>query len=266
MSNNATIRPLITLAADREVNAVRRFANACEKLTLGRLAQMYRAEMDQAPSRASVGKSYLIDTHHGVPSTGSSTTRDEEHLALAIFNQHRPPSAGLRLPGGEDLHILEYQLPLKARRNDTGVGKVDLFGITASGQAAIVELKAARGGDTPLRALLEGLAYAAIVQANLAMIRKEVQQRYSLVTATETPRLIVMAPEEYWAGFRARLARGWEDQIQAVADRILQGTGVAVAFIALRNWCFVRGLAGKRPVLSGSLVCAPAFVAPRDIA
>ena len=260
VNNNASVRPLITLAADREVNAARWFADACERLTREELAQKYQIEMEQAPSRASVGKSYLIDTHHGVPSTGSSTTRHEEHLALAIFNQHRPPSAGLQIPDGEELHILEYQLPLKARRSDAGVGKVDLLGITASGQAAIVELKAAQGGDTPLRALVEGLAYTAIIEANLAGLREEVQQRYSRTMTTDTPRLIVMAPEEYWARFRARLAAAsWENQLRAVADRIAEGTGVAVDFVALRNWLFVPGLGRTRPVLAGSVLCLPAL-------
>jgi hypothetical protein len=259
-NTSGVARPLIALATDRELTAGRRFGEACTRLTQEDLVQAYQTEMENAPQRASVGKSYFVETHEGIPSTGADTKRHEEHFALAIFNQHRPPNAGLQLPDGEELHILDYQLPLKAKRSDTGVGKVDLFGVTASGQATLIELKAAGGGDSPLRAALEGLAYAAIIQANLTTIRKEAQQRYSLTINMDVPRLIVMAPEEYWLGFRARLVpRGWQDQLLAVADRILQGTGVAVGFVALRNCPFVHGLAGTRPVLDGDLVCLPAL-------
>lgn len=254
------LRPLISLATDREVNTPGLFVQTCERLTWEELAQHYQVEMAHAPNRAGVGKSYLVATHQGIPSTGTFTNRNEEHLALAIFNRYRPPSAELQLPDGEELHILDYQLPLKARRTDSGVGKVDLFGITGSGQAAIIELKAAKGGDTPLRALLEGLAYTAIVQANVATLRQEVQQRYDLTIATDVPSLFVMAPEEYWSAFRARLAgRDWEDRLRALAERIMQGTGVAVNFVALSNWSFAHGLEGTRPVLDGSLVCMPAL-------
>lgn len=260
MNNNAVVRPLISLATNRAVNTPKLFVETSERLTGEELAQHYRAEMENAPDRASVGKSYLIDTHHGIPSTGTRTSRNEEHFALAIFNQHRPPSAGLQLPDGEELHILEYQLPLKARRSDLSVGKADLFGITGSGQAAVIELKAARGGDTPLRALLEGLAYTAIVQANLATLRKEVQQRYSRTITADTPRLIVMAPDDYWSRFRSRRGtKGWENQLQTLADRILLEIGVAVDFVALRNWSFAHGFERTRPVLDGSLACLSAL-------
>lgn len=257
MDGTTPVRPLISLANCREVKILGLAGAACERLTQEELAQGYLAEMAHSPDRASVGKTYLSHTRDGVPGTGTFTNRNEEHLAIAIFNAYRPPAAGLQLPNGEELHIVDYQLPLKARRSDSGVGKVDLFGVTGSGQAAVVELKAATGGDTPLRAVLEGLAYTAILQANLATIRKEVLQRYSLMITSDVPRLIVMAPEEYWAGFRTRLPKGWEEQVEALADRILQGTGVAVDFVALGNWDFVRGLAATRPVLHGPLVCVP---------
>jgi hypothetical protein len=43
-------------------------------------------------------------------------------------------------------------------RPDRGLGKVDLLGVVA-GILSVVELKCASGSDTPLRALVEGLAY-----------------------------------------------------------------------------------------------------------
>jgi hypothetical protein len=230
-----------------------------QALIEAQLVEKCLTEMENAPSRGSVGKSYLIASHDGIPSTGDSTKRHEEHLALAVFNHYQPPNAGLHLADGDELHILEYQLPLKAKRGDAGVGKVDLFGITTSGQPVVIELKAAGGGDTPLRALLEGLAYAAIIQANLAAIRREVQQRYSRTITADVPRLIIMAQED-WAKYRARLAaEECGRQLQMVADRILQGMGVQVDFVALQNATFVHGRRGTRPVLDSAVTCVPAF-------
>ena len=48
-----------------------------------------------------------------------------------------------------------------------GVGKVDLLGLLSTGECCVLELKAASGSDTPLKAMLEALGYAAIVEANL---------------------------------------------------------------------------------------------------
>jgi hypothetical protein len=121
----------------------------------------YRLEMTHAPHRRAVNRPYLVDLHGGVPSTGEHTSRHEEHLALALFNDYHIPNAGLRMPDSVEVQLVTYQMPLQASRRDVGVGKVDLFGITAAGQATVIELKGAGGNDTPLRALLEGLAYAA---------------------------------------------------------------------------------------------------------
>jgi hypothetical protein len=48
--------------------------------------------------------------------------------------------------------------PDRSDRPDRGLGKVDLLGVVA-GILSVVELKCASGSDTPLRALVEGLAY-----------------------------------------------------------------------------------------------------------
>ncbi len=81
--------------------------------------------------------------YDGVPGSGVATNRDEEHVALAIFNAFRPPNPGLNLPNDEPLYVLDYQIPLKATNPDAGVGKVDLFGVTSYCQPTIIELKVA---------------------------------------------------------------------------------------------------------------------------
>ncbi|MFT5153547.1 MAG: hypothetical protein ACI841_003548 [Planctomycetota bacterium] len=56
------------------------------------------------------------------------------------------------MPDGRPLELIHYQTPLKARQDDAGLGKVDLFGLLDARLPCLVELKV-RGGDTPLRAL-----------------------------------------------------------------------------------------------------------------
>jgi hypothetical protein len=256
MHDNAVTRPLITLCGERGVKALSLFSETCRKLTQEDLASWYHTEMTNAPDRWAVGKRYLIDSHQGIPGTGDFTNRDEEHLALAIFNQYRSPNSRLKLPNGEELRMLEYQLPLKAKQNDAGVGKVDLFAITLSGRACVIELKAARGGDTPLKALLEGLAYAAIIQANIASIHKEVQARYHLEINSDFPAVIIMAPEEYWSRFRANPAAGrWESSLQDLGYRIQNGIGVSVSFITLSSAAFTYGLKGTCPSSESAITC-----------
>ena len=56
------------------------------------------------------------------------------------------------------LKIIDYQTPLKARQADSRIGKIDLLGLVGD-RLTVIELKAGGGSDSPLRALLEGLAY-----------------------------------------------------------------------------------------------------------
>ena len=76
-------------------------------------------------------------------------------------------------PGGGPFRVVAYQVPLKARRSDP-VGKVDGVALLGDGRCCLVELKAPSGrGDSPLRALLEVLSYAAVIDANRAAFDKE---------------------------------------------------------------------------------------------
>jgi hypothetical protein len=154
-------RPLVTQSQEKDVTAVSRFARAAREITGVQLAEWYRLELGSAPKRADHDKLYFVG-HDRIPGTGDFTNRGEEHLAIALFNEYRPPNAGLPLPGGEPHAILDYQFPLKARQSDRGcVGKIDLLGAFPSGRLCIIELKRISEGtpETPLRALLEGLAY-----------------------------------------------------------------------------------------------------------
>jgi hypothetical protein len=104
---------------------------------------------------------------------------------------------GFQLGETDELDLLDYQVPLKARQADRGIGNIDLLGVTASGRIAVVELKVTSSsskGDNPLRALLESLAYCAIVEANAPDISSEIENTFISDTAAGRPDLVVMGP------------------------------------------------------------------------
>lgn len=100
------------------------------------LCDEYMALRQAAPRRALSGKSYFLG-HTGVASARGNSNRLEEHCAIALVN------LGRRWPrtDGGWFRILDYQVPLKARRSDARIGKIDLLGITNLGRLVIIELK-----------------------------------------------------------------------------------------------------------------------------
>jgi len=243
--------PLVTQSQEKNVTAVSRFARAARETTGVQLAEWYRRELAAAPKRADHDKLYFVG-HDGIPGTGDFTNRGEEHLAIALFNEYRPPNAGLPLPGGEPLAILDYQFPLKARQSDRGVGKIDLLGSFPSGRLCIIELKRISGGtpETPLRALLEGLAYAAIVQANIQAIATEARASQGREISHEIPAVMAMAPQAYWEYYHNKPQAGpWRVAMQELATSVEDTLSTPVLFLALGECVVSLGLQGKRPTL-----------------
>lgn len=159
------------------------------------------------------------------------------------------------------IRLLDYQLPLKARRDDHGVGKVDLLGITEGARLSLLELKVGgQSPDTPLRAVVEGLAYCAMVQANLPNLSGEIHQTFGL-TPTEDPLiLLVIAPEDYWDGCRDNpVTEGWESMMLALSERIKQATHVEVEFLELVGFEFEMGHEETRPIITKTGICRRAI-------
>jgi hypothetical protein len=150
---------LLELYKDPAIKRLRGHAERIRILDHERLAGAYRRLRDSAPRRHQRGKRYFVE-HDGCPSGIPDSRRREEHLALALWNegQHR----SFALPDGRRLRFLDYQFPLKARRDDCGIGKIDLLGAIEDKALCVVELRIEPNGnglgDTPLRACLEALA------------------------------------------------------------------------------------------------------------
>ncbi len=87
--------------------------------------------------------------HDGAPKQEGD--RLEEHLAIDLFQKELP------LLG----KILDYQVPLKNRRDDAA-GKIDLLAYDGR-TLRILELKAPNSDETMLRCILEGYTYLRVV-------------------------------------------------------------------------------------------------------
>ena len=143
-----------------------------------------------------------------MPSTTRDSNRREEHTAIALVNLGRRWA----LPDGGWFRLLDYQVPLKARQADSRIGKIDLLGVTDRGRLMVIELKVVGPNgsrtDAPPLALMEGVRYAAIVEANLEDIAGEVERRFGAKVARLPPVVQLLAPEGWWRSWLELRAAG----------------------------------------------------------
>jgi hypothetical protein len=80
------------------------------------------------------------------------TNRAEEYLAKQLYNSHgNYDGVGI---------IIDYQTPLKNKRSNKGLGKIDLLSRNDSNKSIyILELKKADSNETMLRCVLEAYTY-----------------------------------------------------------------------------------------------------------
>ncbi len=154
------------------------------------LADAFHQQRERAPRRA---QGYLSSTRAGVTPADDTSNRAEERLAATLFR-----AGGLRLEDGSQLTFLDYQFPLKSVRADAGIGKVDLLGILDDGTLVVAELKMEGNREDRRIAILEGLAYAAVVEANLEQIAEEVLAIKGRHVRRTRPAVVLLAPLTYW--------------------------------------------------------------------
>ena len=247
---------LIELYNSRPVNQISNFSDFAENSSLhSKLVRYYNELRNGAPNRTQRSKEYFVEGHNGIPNSGDYSNRSEEHLALALFNGSRNGKE-FKLMDGRKFEFLDYQFPLKARQGDKGISKVDLFCAIDSKVPAIVELKVSGKsgslGDTPLRAILEGLAYCAIVETNMDAISQEASEKFKISFEAKKPDLVVMAPTDYWSGYLNKQAAGnWTQTLSALAGKISSSLDIKIHFLSLRNPSFEMGLNGNPPTLTG---------------
>ena len=274
--------PLIALANSRDVKQAKGFREVAAGLTGESLDALYKEEVANAPRRKEAGKKY-IGSHPKTP-TGRRNGKDPEHLAMALLAEGRASEdgeGGIGLPDGGLLALLDYQVPMATAAVDKslgdadpnkGIGKLDLLGLLPDNRLAVVVVKfvppsATRGGtgDTPLRALLEGLAGVAIVDANRDAIAEEVLEATGREVSSEAPALILLGGTRYWEICRKREAQkgaGWIRELERVGREVPEVTGVEILYLGVEvqgdpGWSYDE----TGPVLTGAASLRPAWEA-----
>jgi len=272
------IHPLIELSNGREVKQAKGFRKAAADLDGPGLEPLYDRERAGAPKRHSAERKYF-ERHTGRLPKQRQNGKDGEHLAIALLDHCRDTGQPLQLPGGETLQPLDYSVPLVTAPPDKekgdadpnkGVGKVDLLGLTADDRLSVGVVKylapdANRGGtgDTPLRALLEGLAKTAMVDANSAALRTEVRELTGRTIGEEAPQLVLLGAARYWELCRKREAQkgaAWIRELERLAREIGEHIGVEVIYLGLE----LEGNPGweyrdERPALTAPPKISPAW-------
>lgn len=216
---------------------------------IGNLRREYLSLRENAPSRTLRGKRYFVG-HEGIPSTSGYTNRREEHSAIALVNLQRDWAH----PLGGSFRFLDYQVPLKARQSDGGIGKIDIVGVNDEGRLILVELKVeskrSGRGDSPSSALLQGLRYAAVVEANLKAIAHEAKS-FGVEVWEKPPIVQILATEAWWLqqGFNFAADGNSQKYFADFIDNIEREIGITFEFLAFDHLNVVPGLDGEKPRL-----------------
>ena len=200
------------------------------------LAAEYKTLRETAPRRST---SYFSPQRNGTTEKRPSDTRGiqwEPRYAMALWNLE----CRLRRPGGGWQCFRDYQVPLKAVQSNRNIGKIDLLGITDRGRFIIAELKCPRSGrgQSPAHALMEGLRYAAIVEANLHPLASDARKRFGCKTDAEAPPIVqVLGPISWWndwldPGLKKRAAGNWSRSFAKLASAFETRTGVTIECMA----------------------------------
>ena len=219
----------------------RNLARAIKEIDLDSLCSEYETLRSLAPNRHNKRKRYFVG-HRGLVNARNPKNPSEKHLAIALWRQRELSSQD----GSSRLRLLDYEFPLKAANSDAGLGKVDLLGATTDGRLAIIELKVkprsiGARGETPVHALMEGLRYAAVVQANISAIRTEAKDCFGIDVLNQAPVVRILAPEDWWSGWcnldqrTRRVAGPWESGFVELAIRLEARLGITIECTSLKN-------------------------------
>lgn len=247
-----SLHPLITLVNDRDVKQAKGFRLAAERLTGASLEADYQTEGKNTPKRSDEDLTYL-NVRVGRKAKARQNNRDEKHLAEAIV---RATSGDdpllLELPTGETLTIVDHCVPIKTAAaekdkgdNDpnAGVEDIPMLAMIGEDRVGVIVMKflepdATRSGagDTPLRLFLQGLAHAAVVDANKAAFSAEIQAVCGKSIGEEAPAVILAASPRYWELCRKREAQkgaAWIRELERLAREIGETVGTEFFFVGL---------------------------------
>jgi hypothetical protein len=225
----------------------RSMADDIAAIDVRQICEEYESLRSAAPKR-SPELLYFVG-HDGIPTTSSASNRREEHIAIALANLDQSWS----LNGVGEFDFLDYQVPLKSRQADKGVGKVDLLGRTNDGRLLIIELKVMghSGGrsDPPIAALFEALRYTSILEANLAALDADLRSTSAAsLSSTEKPIVLVLGENAWWESWRGQPGA---QKVTAALDRLVSQVthrlGVTICFAEAIDLSLQYGGSGKAP-------------------
>jgi hypothetical protein len=215
---------LTELRHDARVRGRRRLGERIASVDIEVISRAYRSSIEQAPHRRDRGKKYLVPAHDGGGDHGDRSR--EKVAAKAMFNGQALADVA------EGFELIDYEVPLRARRGDAGIGEIDLLGLAREARRLwVVEVKVEGNAESPLEALIQALSYAAIVEGNRAPFAAEV--------ATETgidiiwpPAIAVVADKGYWTSLaRSRGVGPWTEAMQTLVRRIRDALAIDVRFV-----------------------------------
>ena len=197
------------------VNQVNGYVGECLLLNPTLVAEEYRRRVASAPTRSS---RYIVE--HDTSGRKAGSGRREELLAHRMFEA----GSKLRFSDWEPISVVDFQTPLKAVQSDR-LGKVDLLGVGRG--LCVIELKVLNSSgtsDTPLNALLEAVGYCAVIEANAAVIKDELDTAGRPVGSGPVSAL-VLAPIEYWERWdHTRAIVDWRSALRTAASTLSAAT------------------------------------------
>lgn len=223
----------------------RKAGRAALALDAESLACAYERFVPSAPRR---NRPYLSSTRNGITSSGAFSNREEEHLAVALFQEKT-----MQMPDGSSIQLADYQFPLKAVRADAGIGKVDLLGVDDDGTIVVVELKIGRSREDRRVGLIEALVYAAVIEANIDPIARELEILLGRNVRRCRPNILILAPSLYWASSDPSALQ----ELEALASSLSLRLGISLRLRSLDAQLASYGLNGARPLLDGTAWCRP---------
>jgi hypothetical protein len=245
--------PLLERAASADVRNAKGFRAVAAALTGEILAAEWAAERDAAPLRALSGRKHLVAANKKLASE-RRPERDSEHLALALAARSEAGGAPLPVAGGGSFQALHAGAALKAGQAEAALGAddpnwgaepIDLIGVGPEGRIAVAVVRwlapsATRvgTGDTPLRALLEGLAWVAGVEANRETLTGELAEKTTQALSPAPPALLLIGSQRWWELSRKREAQkgaAWIRELERLAREVGDKLDVPIRFLTLRT-------------------------------
>jgi hypothetical protein len=248
-----THHPLLERAASAEARNAKGFKAVAAALTGELLAADFAAEREAAPRRGEAGRKHLVAANRKLVAQ-RKPARDSEHLALALVARSLEGGAPLELPESGTFAALHAGALLKSAQPDPALGAedpnwgaepIDLLGVGPDGRLAVAVVRwlapsatRVKTGDTPLRALLQGLAWVAGVEANRASLVAELAEKTAETISPSPPALLLIGSFRWWELSRKREAQkgaAWIKELERLAREIRDKLDIPVKFLTLRT-------------------------------